>query len=47
MQCYFTGSLVHEYVGEIIDEVEVQRRLHHYQTSGITDYYMVINRNPF
>ena len=35
------GTLVHEYVGEIIDEQEVQNRLQHYQASGITDYYMV------
>ena len=35
------GSLVHEYVGEIIDELEVQNRLQNYQASGITDYYMV------
>ena len=35
------GTLVHEYVGEIIDEQEVQNRLQNYQASGITDYYMV------
>ena len=35
------GEFVHEYVGEIIDEQEVARRLQLYQATGVTDYYIV------
>ena len=35
------GQFVHEYVGEIIDEHEVARRLQLYQATGVTDYYIV------
>ena len=35
------GDFVHEYVGEIIDEQEVARRLQLYQATGVTDYYIV------
>ena len=41
------GTLVHEYVGEIIDEQEVVNRLQNYQASGITDYYMVCSLGIF
>eukprot|EP00116_Pleurobrachia_bachei_P001566 sb/3461828/ len=41
MQEIKEGEFVHEYVGEIIDEQEVARRLQHYQATGVTDYYIL------